>query len=64
MSAYVSEYRLYCLNEAGRFSKAHDIEADSDEQAIDAAREMKLPVVCELWQRNRMVAKLEPAKSS
>jgi hypothetical protein len=56
----MTEYRLYCLNKAGGFSKAHEIEADSDEEAINAAREMKLPMGCELWQRNRMVAKLKP----
>ena len=60
----MGEYRLYCINEAGRFAKSHDIEAASDEEAIEAARAMKLPVLCELWHRDRMVAKLEPANSS
>jgi hypothetical protein len=56
-------YRLYCLYVAGKFSKAHDIDAATDEQAIRAARDLKLPVACELWERGRMVAKLEPHKA-
>ena len=54
----MSEYRLYCLNEHGKFAKAHDIEAASDDDTIDRARAMKLPVPCELWNRDRLVAKL------
>ena len=54
------EYRLYCLNDRGRFSKSHDIVADSDQQAIDKAEELKLPVKCELWQQSRLVATLNP----
>ena len=57
----MGEYRLYCLNELGRFAKSHDILADSDSEALDQARAMKLPVACELWNRNRFVAKLPPA---
>jgi hypothetical protein len=56
----MAEYRLYCLNEAGAFSKALDIEAASDEAAIDRARELKLQVDCELWEHGRMVARLDP----
>jgi hypothetical protein len=56
------EYRLYCLNELGRFTKAHEFEARSDEEALAKARAMKLRVVCELWTRNRMVGKLPPYK--
>jgi hypothetical protein len=56
----MTQYRLYCLNEAGRFAKAHEIEAESDQQAINEARKLNLPVVCELWEHGRMVAKLEP----
>jgi hypothetical protein len=58
----VSQYRLYCLNEQGRFTKSHEIEARDDADALAKAREMKLPVACELWNRNRLVAEL-PAHS-
>ena len=54
------EYRLYCLNEHGRFAKSHEIAAGDDEQALAKARAMKLPVPCELWALERLVAKLPP----
>lgn len=56
----MTEYRLYCLNGAGGFTKAHEIMADSDEQALQIARDMNLSVKCELWERGRKVAALEP----
>jgi len=56
----MSEYRLYCINERGSFSKAHEIEAADDSDALAKARAMKLPVSCELWSRNRLVAKIPP----
>jgi len=59
----MAEYRLYCLNEAGKFTKALDIDARNDEAAIDRARELKLQVECELWERGRMVAKLDPHRA-
>ena len=58
----MSEYRLYCLSESGRFTKSHEIAAKDDSDALTKARAMKLPVVCELWNRNRLVAKLPPHK--
>jgi hypothetical protein len=56
----MGEYRLYCLNDEGRFSKSHDIIAESDGQALDKAKVLKLPVRCELWQQGRLVATLDP----
>lgn len=58
----MSEYRLYCLNDQGKFSKSHEIEAADDTQALDKAKAMKLPVMCELWSRERLVAKLPAHK--
>jgi hypothetical protein len=52
------EYRLYCLDGAGKFTRAHLIAASGDEEAMSKARAMKLPVKCELWERGRMVATL------
>jgi hypothetical protein len=54
------EYRLYCLNEHGGFTRSHDIEAANDADALARAKAMKLPVKCELWEHGRMVAKLDP----
>jgi hypothetical protein len=54
----MSQYRLYCLNDRGNFTKSHEIEAADDAQALHKAKAMKLPVSCELWSRERLVAKL------
>ena len=56
----MGQYRLYCLNDAGRFSRSHEITAGSDKQALAKAKELKLPVECELWERDRLVGKLDP----
>ncbi|HVU29760.1 MAG TPA: hypothetical protein VHE36_05100 [Sphingomicrobium sp.] len=56
------EYRLYCLNEHGRFARSHEISAGNDDDALEKALAMKLPVVCELWCRERFVAKLPAYK--
>jgi hypothetical protein len=54
----MSEYRLYCLDGANRITSAEGISAASDEQAIELARAKKLPVKCELWYRDRLVARI------
>ena len=56
----MGEYRLYCLTDEGRFSKSHNIIAESDDDAVDKAEELKLPVKCELWHQARLVATLNP----
>jgi len=53
------EYRLYCLDGDGSITKAHEISATSDDDALAQAREMKLPMRCELWQRGRLVAEID-----
>jgi hypothetical protein len=55
------EYRLYCLNDHGSFAKSYEIEARSDADALAQARAMKLDSPSELWNRNRLVAKLPAA---
>lgn len=58
----MSDYRLYCLDGAGRIQLAEWIEAASDEQAISQARELKLDAKrCEIWHKDRLVARLNPA---
>jgi len=52
------EYQLYCLDEAGKFTKAHEIEAADDADALERAKKMKLPVNCELWEHKRIVGKV------
>ena len=57
----MAEYRLYCLNEHGHFSKVYEMTADSDQEAVANARELKVIVDCELWSGDHLVATL-PAR--
>ena len=52
------EYRLYCLDGANRIARAETVSAANDEDAIAIARAMKLPAKCELWHRDRLVARI------
>jgi hypothetical protein len=52
------EYRLYCLDGANRIARAEAVSAASEEDAIAIARAMKLPTKCELWYRDRLVARI------
>jgi hypothetical protein len=53
------QYRLYCLGGDGKIESRHDIDTQSDEDAIMVARSKKLPVKCELWDRGRKVAVID-----
>ena len=54
------DYRLYCLDGAGKISLAADLEAEDDAEAIAIAREKHRHArKCEIWQRNRLVATLD-----
>jgi hypothetical protein len=57
------KYRLYCINGDGRFARIHEIDAANDAAAVSEAREKHLSVRCELWDRNRMVATLDPHRA-
>jgi hypothetical protein len=52
------EYRLYCLDGAGKITGAEWIDADCDDEAVRIARDMNKPVACEVWQRTRFVARI------
>ena len=52
-------YRLYSFDGAGKITGAERLEATDDEWAVEAARVLKLGVRSEIWERNRMVAKVE-----
>ena len=54
-------YRLYRLDEAGKISSAEWIEATDDEDAARKARLRSKDGTCEVWERNRLVARIEPA---
>ena len=52
-------YRLYCLDGADKVASGEWIEADDDEAAIEVAREMMDGQPHELWQRSRLVARID-----
>lgn len=51
-------YRLYCLDGVNKVASADWIEADDDDGAIEAARNMMNGYECEVWQGPRLVARL------
>ena len=53
-------YRLYSLDQTTRMESAEWLDARSDDEAIILARTKKLPMRCELWDKNRLVANIEP----
>jgi hypothetical protein len=57
------DYKLYCLDGTRRIQRAADvISAKSDQDAIDIARGLDMPMPCELWQGRRLVATISPAE--
>ena len=52
------EYRLFCLDAAGKITGAEWIGAASDDEAVRIARDLNKPVPCEVWQRTRFVARI------
>jgi hypothetical protein len=51
------DYRMYSLDPYGRIGFAEDIKADSDDEAIRLARDVKPdPARGEIWQGRRLVA--------
>lgn len=55
----MANYRLYRLDGTGRISLADWVEADTDEQAIEKARQIDHGALkCEVWRRKRLVKTL------
>jgi hypothetical protein len=61
MTAQSSEadYRVYCHDRAIRVVTAEWVDAASDEEAVAAVEALYPTLVCEIWQGNRLVAKLD-----
>jgi len=59
----MGDYRLFCIDGTGRFTMSHEFTAEDDAEALAKGRAMKLSVKCELWQRGRMVAVLDPHRA-
>ena len=55
----MSDYRIYCVDSEGRIGLADWIQADSDEEAVLKARELKPNRrQCEIWHKDRLVGRL------
>jgi len=55
----MAEYRVYCLDGQGQIGLADWIEAESDDEALAKTRALRPDAhQCELWLKNRLVAKL------
>lgn len=56
----MAEYRLYCIDGDGKIASAEWVQATSDDEAVAIVRIKKAGRVCEIWDRQRLVAKIEP----
>lgn len=55
----MADYRLYCLDGEGKLGLVDWITAETDEDAIHEARQLRPDAKkCELWLKSRLVAKL------
>ena len=52
-------YRIYCYDSVRNVVSSDQIEADSDEEAIAKAEAAGFGDKCEIWEGDRLVAKLE-----
>ena len=55
----VSGYRHYRFDGAGRISSAEWLDAADDDAAVRQVRELNLPFRSEIWDRNRLVARID-----
>ena len=54
-------YRAFLVNAAGHIYFAHELDCETDEQAIEAARRYVDGYGVQLWDRARKIAELPPA---
>lgn len=55
----MAKYRHYRLDGAAGINSAEWIEAGDDDEAVRLVRERGLAVASEIWDRNRLVARIE-----
>ena len=58
----LASYRLYRLDGAGKIATAEWLEAADDAEARGRARALDLACTCEVWDRQRLVARIEPER--
>jgi hypothetical protein len=60
----MATYRLYCMDGLGKIGRVEPLEAKNDDEAVHLAYTMKLPVTCEIWDRDRLVAQIPAHNTS
>ena len=56
----MSEYRLYYFGVSNKIEDTDTLDAKSDDEAVVLVRARKLPVRCEIWERDRLVSDVRP----
>lgn len=54
----MAAYRLYLMNGLGKIGRVERLDARNDEEAVSLASARELPVDCEVWDRDRLVAEI------
>ena len=57
----VRQYRIYGLGLGGRFVSVHEMERDTDDQALAEARSLMPQGEFEVWEHGRFVARVKTA---
>jgi hypothetical protein len=57
-------YRYYCLDSTGHLYGAEWFHAENDDEAIALIEAHHPDGLCEIWEGNRLVAKLSPQRLS
>ena len=58
----MQQYRLFFFNGGRHIQLAHEFEAENDERAKALIEQMHPEGRCEIWQGQRLVAKLSPQR--
>lgn len=56
---FVQRYQLYCLTGGGELVEARQFNAQDDLSAVQRARQSLGTSACEVWQSDRLVARLD-----
>ncbi len=64
MSTPLKTYRVYCYDAANRSLSSDFIEAVSDEEIVAQVKATGFGSMCEIWEGERLVARLEVSRAS
>jgi hypothetical protein len=59
LAAGLTTYRLFCMDWFGKIMGIETIQAASDKEAVEVARDLDLGIKCEVWDRQRLIARIE-----